>query len=173
MSLARPGRFFRIACAAAALAAGAGCGRPRPVPVKGTVTLDGKPLSGATVAFSPLDPAGHAATGATADDGSFRLTTYEPGDGALPGEYKVIVVQEPGLVLHVERPAGETHKGMMMALNRKKSPQGRAQLAKEKKKLPPSLVPARYRDPAETPLREMVPPRGPVRLELQSIVPSP
>src|SRR5215204_672559 len=68
----------------------AGCGQAKTVKVQGVVTLDGKPLPGATVTFSPIQE-GRAASGRTDTDGSFRLTTYRTDDGALPGEYKVIV----------------------------------------------------------------------------------
>ena len=47
-----------LLCVLAALASG-GCDRgpalPKAVPVGGTVTLDGKPLAGATIRFTPIE----------------------------------------------------------------------------------------------------------------------
>jgi HEAT repeat protein len=76
-----------------ALAVGlAGCrGQGKPVKVEGSLTLDGKPFSGATITFVPAEGSGRSASGLSEQDGSFRLTTFKPDDGALPGEYKITV----------------------------------------------------------------------------------
>jgi len=66
--------------------------RPKPFPAQGTVLLDKRPVEGATVVFQPDDNK-HAATGMTNADGVFHLQTYEPGDGAVPGKYKVTVTK--------------------------------------------------------------------------------
>lgn len=63
------------------------------LPVTGTVTLDGKPVPGAAVAFSPNDAKGRAASGMTDVDGKFKLTTMVAGDGALAGSYKVAITK--------------------------------------------------------------------------------
>jgi hypothetical protein len=62
-----------------------------PAKVSGTVTLDGKPLAGATVTFEPVEKGGKKATGKTDENGAYVLTTSKAGDGALPGKYKVTV----------------------------------------------------------------------------------
>ena len=69
-----------------------GCGpqRPETVRVSGTVTLDGKPSSGAAVMLMPKQ-GGRPAAGVTDESGEFSLTTFEQGDGALPGEHTVTV----------------------------------------------------------------------------------
>jgi hypothetical protein len=91
--------FCRILAAAGlvgiALAVASGCGskkdsRPRRVPVSGTVLRMGQPVAAATVLFEPLGST-PAATGETDAAGQFRLTTFDPGDGAVPGEYAVAV----------------------------------------------------------------------------------
>ena len=56
----------------------------------GVITMFGKPLPGATVAFAPQGGQ-PTATGRTNAEGKFELTTYEYGDGAAEGNYKVIV----------------------------------------------------------------------------------
>src|SRR5579885_1203413 len=75
------------------LCVAAGCGgRSKPVKVSGVLTWDdGKPVEGATVMFIPQFDKGRQASGFTGKDGSFDLTTFNAGDGAIPGEYKVVV----------------------------------------------------------------------------------
>ena len=72
--------------------------------VEGVVVLDGKPVEGATVFFSPAagggaDDPGLPAAGRTAADGGFRLNAgggATPGAGTKVGEYVVTVIkQEP------------------------------------------------------------------------------
>ncbi len=74
-----------------------GCGpsRPTTVPVDGTVTLDGEPLEGASVVFTP-EGEGKVAVGTTDSAGKFTLTTYTPGDGAVVGTHKVTVRKTAG-----------------------------------------------------------------------------
>ena len=73
--------------------------RPQTVPVTATVTMGGSPLSGASVSFSPVTAEGPGASGRTDQDGKLVLTTYKPGDGVVPGQYRVTVVkvQEPNI----------------------------------------------------------------------------
>ncbi len=68
-----------------------GCGSPRRVPVTGAITLDGKPVEGASVMFVPIEH-GPAATGVTDAEGRYRLATINE-EGAAPGEYRVSVVK--------------------------------------------------------------------------------
>lgn len=86
--------------AVALLVGASGCGggpsRPARSPVAGrVVTTAGAPCDGALVVFHPRVP-GRATdakpVATTAADGTFRLTTYETGDGAVPGAYGVTVV---------------------------------------------------------------------------------
>ena len=61
--------------------------------VRGVVTLDGTPLEGATVFFSPKGGEGIGASGMTQGDGSFALNTQgaKPGAGAAVGDYAVSI----------------------------------------------------------------------------------
>jgi hypothetical protein len=68
----------------------AGCGRSGYGQVEGKVTFKGQPLVGAVIFFVP--ERGPAAAGAIGDDGSYRLLTKRPGDGAVVGRCKVAVV---------------------------------------------------------------------------------
>jgi hypothetical protein len=63
------------------------------VPVSGTVTQNGTPLEGAAVSFAPAG-GGRSASGKTDAAGKFTLTTLNPGDGAMPGEYKVTITKK-------------------------------------------------------------------------------
>jgi hypothetical protein len=59
------------------------------VPVKGVVTYQGKPLTGGEISFEP--EFGREANGAIQPDGTFVLTTFKEGDGAIPGTHRVAV----------------------------------------------------------------------------------
>jgi hypothetical protein len=70
-----------------------GCGGgPTLVPVHGTVTINGKPLEGATVAFAPeqgnaVDTPG---TDVTGPEGNYKLM-YQGRSGIAPGKYRVAI----------------------------------------------------------------------------------
>lgn len=81
---------FVVLCAAVLLLAACSRG-PQMAPVTGVVLLDGKPVEGASVLFTP-DAGGRPADGVTDKEGKFSLQTYEPGDGAPVGHYKVAIV---------------------------------------------------------------------------------
>jgi hypothetical protein len=68
--------------------------RPPTYPVTGTVTLKGVPVSGAAVTFVPTGSEGEAASAITDANGKYSLTTWEAGDGARPGEYRVKVSKQ-------------------------------------------------------------------------------
>lgn len=63
--------------------------RPKTVPVSGTVTHNGQPVDGAAIILVATSPNGRGATGTTDAQGKITLTTFDPGDGAIPGSYKV------------------------------------------------------------------------------------
>ena len=90
-------------CLAAACLVGCG-GGDRPVyRAGGQVTFaDGTPVSAGRVNFRPVDdPKPVVARGEIQPDGTFRLTTFKTGDGALPGRHRVIVM--PKITFDVER----------------------------------------------------------------------
>jgi hypothetical protein len=142
----------------AALALGlalSGCGGARPVKVSGTVTLNGQPVEGAMVQFVPVKEGGRPATGTTGADGSFSLTTVENHDGAMPGEYKVVVIYNPP----VESAPGENTEQAMRAAMTAQAQQRRAR--------PKYVIPLIYSDPTRTPLSQTVPTSGPVKIEIK------
>ena len=60
------------------------------VPIKGKVTYMGQPLSGGTIVFEPED-SGREANGNIQPDGTFTLSTFKEGDGAIPGIHRIAV----------------------------------------------------------------------------------
>lgn len=71
-----------------------GCGRSGPPVqmVRGTVTLDGKPIEGVAVTFTPASGRGIQAFGTTQADGSYSLSAFrgaKPGSGTVVGVYRV------------------------------------------------------------------------------------
>jgi hypothetical protein len=150
---------------AAALVLAAGCGgKHTPVPVRGVVTLDGRPVEGATVHFyaEGEDGEGRPAFGRTDAAGAFRLSTLGHEDGALPRDYKVVVLKPVPLRPDLRIPAFP------------KTPKGKADREDFLYKIygdkprTRNALPARYGDISTTPFRVTVPVRGDVALELSS-----
>ena len=77
--------LFLIGCGGADMA-----GRPVRVPAGGVVMMNGQPVSGATVVFSPVSHQ-NGASAMTDQEGRFQLRTFDPDDGAVPGLYKVTI----------------------------------------------------------------------------------
>lgn len=80
--------------------AGTGCGGgSRTYPVEGKVVFkeDNAPFPGGMVVFEPSaeDALKVSSTGEIKPDGTFRLTTYKDGDGAVEGPQRVLVVPPP------------------------------------------------------------------------------
>jgi hypothetical protein len=145
------------------LYAAAGWGRHAPVPVTGEVTLNGKPLDQATVAFHLVgngkeDPA----VGTTDKTGTFRLKTGGK-DGALPREYKVVitkfVLDHPTLKMP-DFP--DTQEGR----NQKEDWLWR-RFGDNKPPLK-NILPPKYAEPNTTPLTWKVSGNAPAKLELTS-----
>ena len=155
-------RRFGVLLAAVGVAAlGAGCGGDKKLAkVSGVVTLDGKPLDGATVVFHP-EGGGRPATGTTGADGHFSLTTYTSGDGAQVGDHKVVVSKSSQA--NVSAPQPDNPKGMVEAMKEAEAKR-KAEAAKPK----PAVIPTMYGDLAKTPLKCQVPTDGPVEFSLRS-----
>ena len=133
----------------------AGCGdKNAPVSLSGIVTLDGKSLARATVRFIHQKADGRDALGSTDADGRFSLSTLKPGDGVLPGSYKV-VVQPPT--------AGDPNASATNVLEAMQA-SGRA----DRPRGPSVYIPARYSNPGQTILQQEVPAEGEVLFELES-----
>lgn len=90
------GRFLT---AGALIVAVAGCGGNKgPVlyAVAGSVRINGQPAKDVNVMFTPVSPIPGlnellSPSAVTAEDGSFRLMSFKPGDGAPAGDYQVTI----------------------------------------------------------------------------------
>jgi len=71
-----------------------GCGgnrnRPRTAKVTGVVTYDGKPIPSGSLLFVPVG-GGSPAQGNIATDGTYTLGTFTESDGAILGDFKVMI----------------------------------------------------------------------------------
>jgi len=111
--------------------------RPPTYPVTGTVTLHGKPVAGAVITFVPTGTDGEAASAITDSEGKYALTTWQAGDGARPGEYRVKVSKQDQ----------QTVDSSKMVKNL--SIEEEQKIYVENKKPPPpakSLIPSKYQD---------------------------
>ncbi len=75
-----------------------GCGssdRVAVYPVRGKVLFDGKPMAGGgAISFVPMAAQkGKTAGGTIAEDGTFTMSTYAEGDGAMAGQFRVVITQ--------------------------------------------------------------------------------
>ena len=116
-------------CLAIVLVASAGCGsgKKKTCIVRGKVTYDGKVVPNGTITFFPTE--GPSASGEIQPDGSYTLTTYVAGDGAVEGAYTVVIV------------AMRDESG---------------RLPEERNPLPPPIVPNKYTSAATSDLRAEV-----------------
>lgn len=118
---------------AALVLAGTGCGSDGPVKgrVSGTVSYQGKPLETGTVTFIATDGKNPNATGPITSGGRYTLQTQEPGDGAVVGDYKVVISDIDSEQLNTALPG-------------------------EPVKPPKSAIPKKYLDPNESGLTAKV-----------------
>lgn len=118
------------------------------VPVTGSVTMDGKPLEGASVTFVGTGSTpGLGGTGVTDAAGNFEISHFRAGKGLEQGDYKVMISK---LVMSDGSPI----------------PPGTLSIAELSTR---EMLPARYSDPGKTVLNATVVEGGdPVSLGLAS-----
>lgn len=133
-----------------------GCGGPKPVKVSGVLTLNGEPVEGANVQFVPADDGKRPASGITDKTGKFELTCFESKDGALPGDYKVVITYTPPVETE---PGGKTEQVMKKVMEIQK---------KEARKKPKYSIPKEFASAMTTTLKQKVPTAGPVTIELKN-----
>jgi len=127
-------------------------GRPATAPVHGLVTFQGKPVVKATVTF--LCPGAPRLAIATTDDsGIYRLTTFEPNDGAVIGTHVVTIEKEsPELQQTMEtKPADSKSMSKAIAQAMRQTAQQIEKADKAK-----SLLPAKYADRRTSDVRKEV-----------------
>lgn len=82
--------LFMILTGAACCSIGCGGSRSDMVPVSGKVTYEGKVVTEGTITFYPV-AGGRPSTGPIGSDGNYKLSSVEPGDGAMLGDHKVAI----------------------------------------------------------------------------------
>ena len=152
-------RFVGAAVLTIGLLVLSGCGgadgRLPTVPVTGTVSVGGVPVKGATITFHPVKEEGaRKAFAMTNDLGEFSLTTYDDGDGAVAGEYKISIEQvtmKEGIDVQKMTPSGPENPGggdmyaKMMTGNKKEMPFEDS-----------GTVPGKFQDPDKSGLKRTV-----------------
>ncbi len=155
---------------------------PKTAPVKGTVTLDGTPVGGASIALSPVGEGSLKPGRATSkEDGTFEVFTFFSAtsdvSGAVPGKYRVTVEKRQ------PQQAGAVPTSHEAGLAQQSSPETQAdrdalmQSAKSRRagappgsEGPPNLLPEKYSNPATSGFEiEVVPDKeNTLPLELKS-----
>jgi hypothetical protein len=116
--------------------------------VSGKVSYQGKPLDAGRVVFTPVAGKGgesdQGASGEISSDGSYEMTTFNTGDGAVLGQHIVTVVVQKG---EMPKPDANGHINYV---------------------LPKNATPAKYATADKSPLRCTVVAEGmPFNIELK------
>lgn len=87
-------RFFSIVVALLCLSGCGGAERPKTIPISGKVTIDGQPPGEfGKIFFTPTQAAdGYSkrpASGVYTPEGDYRVVSWEPDDGLVPGHYTI------------------------------------------------------------------------------------
>lgn len=131
-----------------------GCGSRGVVPIQPQFLLDGKPLQEASVSFIRTGvEEGRPAFGITDSNGVATLTTYEPLDGVLPGNYAVVVIKAPENAMTYTAEDADTSNIKDLV---RMSTMGDAKPSRVKRVR--STIPEIYSDPGTTPLKCQVTP---------------
>ena len=122
-------------------------------PAKGVVKLKGSPVAGATIRFVSTTPGVPGSVAMTNDQGLFSMTTYESGDGTVPGNFQVAIVKFEQLP---EPPAVDVSDPNY---------QPPEDIPAEKIKPPKNLLPGKYALPSTSQLQATIGPEGDENLE--------
>lgn len=99
-----------------------GGGEGTVAPTKGKVTYEGQPVNGGTISLRPTDKAegvsegkmGKPASGGVQSDGTFTLSTYKTGDGALVGTHEVTyTAPRQGAESYEDKPEKSQYEGLV------------------------------------------------------------
>jgi hypothetical protein len=86
--------------------------------VSGKVSYQGKPLDAGRVVFTPVAGKGgesdQGASGEISSDGSYEMTTFNTGDGAVLGQHIVTVVVQKG---EMPKPDADGHINYVLPKN--------------------------------------------------------
>ncbi len=64
--------------------------RPKTFPVSGKVTFKGQRVPKGSITFQP--DKGQPSVGEIESDGTYKLSTFAQGDGAVPGHHRVFII---------------------------------------------------------------------------------
>jgi hypothetical protein len=125
-----------------------GCSRTSTaVPVNGVLLWDDqKPVSGASITFFPAVEGGRPASGISGKDGTFELSTFSQGDGAVPGDYTVVVTKAAGAATSAAPPTGSSPEDMAKAMKK-------AQEAADRAPKVADPIPEIYKNVTSSPLK--------------------
>jgi hypothetical protein len=152
-----------VLAGATCLAGCSGSGRPDTAPVRGKLTLRGKPVVGATLAFL-CDGAPRHAIGTTDSEGNYQLTTFEPNDGAVVGKHVVTIKKFSVAPQEVVIDPSMSPEIMEKARKKAEAATFAAQARAEKA---PQELPKKYGHPATSDIRkEVVPGENVINIEL-------
>ena len=127
-------------------------------PVSGQVLLNGVPVEGATVGFSPVD-GGQSARGRTDANGNFTLRTFFSvnfdDEGALGGEHRVTLYKAPPQPKEEteQRTASTPEEAAQMAMQQNAQRYSQKSIKDAQKN---TVFPKEYRSSDTTPLRREV-----------------
>lgn len=105
-------RFSILLFALVAIVPLVGCGSSDNSTVTGVITTtDGQVVSGGRITFTSVSPP-ISASSRIAPDGSYELSSVEPGDGAPVGHYQVAIVSK------ISTAGGDSRNGRSMATSK-------------------------------------------------------
>lgn len=128
---------FLCLCAAITLGCNSGPDNPPTFEVSGKVTYEDRPVEGATVVLVSQSADGRGAVGNTDADGNFQVGTFEEGDGAVPGSYKIKVFKYE----MIDEPPNDDED--IMSEEEEQEAYTGAEVVRDS----PNVLPKRYEDP--------------------------
>jgi len=117
--------------------------------VTGKVMMNGAPVPGASVSFSPVKEGTPPALGISDTQGIYILTTYDSGDGAVEGDFKVMVYK--GAPASQAAAPAHDPTGRASGAPTHSGPAGKSQAAAGG-----SLLPEKYSQASTTPITKTV-----------------
>jgi len=118
-------RVFLVLAVAGVLATAIGCSKSgaayRTAPVKGKVIYNGQPVTSGGIRLQPIavpgaseSNPGKPAGGEVRSDGTFVLSTYKDGDGAVVGRHKVSYIPfSKGAETYEDKPEPSPYLGLV------------------------------------------------------------
>lgn len=136
---------------------------PATVEATGYLTLDGEPVDGASIVFAPADGKTHAAKALSDSSGYFSLDAFPSKEGAVPGDYKILVtktVETKGGTPPPNSPAAKLSETAME--------EGKAHAQEDTEEVHwINVLPTKYNNPNTSGLKATIPEGGTSELKLE------